>query len=86
MSEIKDLQALPLRELSIEVLRQVAMDSEAPAAARGACARSLAEICGLLGKNAETLQAVEGKGLTEMSLGEIDAELARLAPGVKKNA
>ena len=80
MSEINDLNK-PLREVAVEVLREVALDKTAPAAARGAAARSIAEICGLLGKLADGAGDIERKGLTELTLAEIDAELARLTPG-----
>jgi hypothetical protein len=70
---------LPIRDVAVIVLREVALDKAAPAAARGAAARSLAEIAGLLGRNAEGAQDIESKSLSEMNASEIDAEIRRLS-------
>jgi len=80
MSKNNDLD-MPLRDVAIQTLRQVALDTTAPAAARGAAARSIAEICGLLGKNAEGVKDVEAKSLNDLSVDELDAEIRRLTPG-----
>ena len=74
----KDLGELANRDLAIAVLREVAADRSAPAQSRQAAARSLGEIVGLLGKNADHAQDNETKSLNELSIAELDAEIRRL--------
>jgi hypothetical protein len=76
--ENNDLASLGNKDLAIAVLREVAADRAAPAQSRQAAARSIAEIVGLLGKNAVEASDSESKSLTELSLGELDAEIRRL--------
>ena len=73
-----NLSALNNKDLAIAVLREVAADRAAPAQSRQAAARSLGEITGLLGKNAEVADDADRKPLTDLSLAELDAEIARL--------
>jgi hypothetical protein len=73
-----DLGELANRDLAIAVLREVAADRTAPAQSRQAAARSLGEIVGLLGKNADHAQDNETKSLNELSIDELDAEIRRL--------
>lgn len=77
-NKIKDLGELANRDLAIAVLREVAADRSAPAQSRQAAARSLGEIVGLLGKNADHAQDNETKSLNELSIAELDAEIRRL--------
>lgn len=69
-----------LKAIAIATLRDVAGDREAPAAARAAAARTLLEMLGEVGRLQEKSTAgTDGKPIIEMSAGELDAELARLA-------
>jgi hypothetical protein len=79
MTENNDLGALDLKSLAIETLRQVCLDVGAPAQSRAAAARSIAEIVGLLGKNAEVISDTSGKDLSSMTAAELDAEIKRIS-------
>ena len=78
MSENNDLEALDLKGLAIETLRQVCLDQGAPAQSRAAAARSIAEIVGLLGKNSEAISDTSAKDLSSMTAQELDAEIRRI--------
>jgi len=82
MNKNNDLAQMPNRDLAIAVLREVAADRTAPAQSRQAAARSLGEIVGLLGKNAEHAQDNETKSLNELSISELDAEIRRISKKV----
>lgn len=77
--QAEGLEALDLKGLAIETLRQVCLDVGAPAQSRAAAARSIAEIVGLLGKNSESLADNSTKDLGAMTAAEIDKEIARLS-------
>ena len=79
MSENNDLEALDLKGLAIETLRQVCLDKGAPSQSRAAAARSIAEIVGLLGKNAEIISDTSAKDLSLMTAQELDAEIKRIS-------
>jgi hypothetical protein len=71
--------ALSPRDLVTATCHEVAADRSAPAAARIAAARLLAEMLGLAGKlQAGAIDAGEGAH-SEMSAAELDREIARLA-------
>jgi hypothetical protein len=82
VSENNDLEALDLKGLAIETLRQVCLDKGAPAQSRAAAARSIAEIVGLLGKNAEIISDTSAKDLSSMTAAELDAEIKRISKRV----
>ena len=82
MSENNDLEALDLKGLAIETLRQVCLDTGAPAHSRAAAARSIAEIVGLLGKNAEVISDTSAKDLSSMTAAELDQEIKRISKRV----
>lgn len=67
-----------IKDLAIETLRAVCVDDAAPAAAKAGAARTLCEIIGLIGKNAQA-DALDAKSLSEMSAAELDAEIKRLS-------
>ena len=69
------LQASPLELIAIRCLATVAIDSLATAAARASAARTLLEYAGALGPG-KAQKTAENKPLSEMSLAEIDRELA----------
>ncbi len=77
-NENNNLSELTNKDLAIAVLREVAADRAAPAQSRQAAARSIAEIVGLLGKNAVEASDSETKSLSELSVQELDAEIRRL--------
>ena len=79
VEQTQDLNTLENKDLAIAVLREVAADRAAPAQSRQAAARSIAELCGLLGKHAEPERDLTGKALSEMNAAELDAEINRLA-------
>lgn len=64
-------------ELALSALRDVARDSEAPAAARAAAARTLLEVRGLLGRHAAPPDNGSAP-LSSLSAADLRAELARL--------
>ena len=67
------------RALVTATCREVAADPDAPAAARIAAARLLAEMLGLAGKlQSGAIDAGEGSA-SEMSAADIDREIARLS-------
>ena len=78
----KGLDALPrvdeLTQRSLETLRSVAADAAAPAAARTAAARTLAEIAGLVGRRKTEQPQGDGRPTAELSLDELDKEIAAL--------
>ena len=82
MSENNDLEALSLKDLAVETLRQVCLDKGAPAQSRAAAARSIAEIVGLLGKNSEAISDNSSKDLSQLSAAELDKEIARISKRV----
>lgn len=75
-----------LRQTAIDTLVDVAANGDAPAAARAAAARTLAEILGLLGRNQDLGRVESRRNTAEMSSSEIADEIARLSqqmPDVK---
>jgi hypothetical protein len=75
MSDNKDLS---IEELAVSTLRGVCDDSDAPAAAKGAAARTLLEYAGAIGRFSEGRGDLATKSLSEMSAAELDAEIMRL--------
>ena len=72
-------EALSPRALVVDTCRAVAADPDAPAAARIAAARLMAELLGLVGKiQASAIDAGEG-AYSEMSAAEIDRQIALLS-------
>jgi len=72
-------EALSPRALVVDTCRAVASDPDAPAAARIAAARLMAELLGLVGRiQAAAIDAGEG-AYSEMSAAEIDRQIALLA-------
>ena len=63
-------------ELVRKSLRAILRDDLASAAAKASAARTLAEITGILGRNAKP-PSDGGKPLTEMTRSELEAELAK---------
>ena len=74
--------AVDLRTVAITTLVSVASDIGAPAAARAAAARSLAEIIGMLGRNQDLGRVEQRRNAAEMSPTEISDEIARLSQQV----
>lgn len=74
-------QVMPLPQpgdesLARDTLRAVAQDSAAPAAARAQAARTLLELAGRLGPQAE--RGTSDRPVSDLSRAEIEAELASL--------
>ena len=75
----RDGEALGSRALVVATCRSIAADSDAPAAARIAAARLMAELLGLVGKiQASAIDAGQGAE-AEMTAADIDREIARLS-------
>ena len=72
------VQSLDDLELAKQALRDVLQDGTAPAAARAAAARTMLELNGALGRNAAP-PIDSGKGTSELSRAELEAELASLS-------
>lgn len=68
-----------LRRIATQALTDVAADANAPPAARAAAARTLLESIGDIGRLQEMARKAE-KPLSELSVAELDAEIARAAP------
>jgi|688.fasta_scaffold29370_9 hypothetical protein len=66
-----------IKQLAIDTLEGVCRDPDAPAAAKAAAARTLAEITAMIGRNS-VADALATKSLTEMSASELDAEIQRM--------
>lgn len=64
------------KSLIRQVLRQIATDGKAPAAARAQAARTLAEMLGALGRHAPP-PAEDAPDVASMSRAELERELAR---------
>ena len=64
--------------LTRKVLREIMQDAAAPAASRAQAARTLAEMQGLLGRHSKPATE-DNASPTEMSLAQIEAELAAMA-------
>lgn len=62
----------------MSTLADVCRDGAAPAAARAAAARTLAEVLGMLGRHQDKPGGAGGKALSAMSADELRAEHARL--------
>ena len=66
-----------LQAVALSALKAVAEDTDAPAAAKAAAARTLLEYTGGIGRHAEPPPSVSRtKPLSEMSLAELDAAIA----------
>lgn len=65
-----------MRAVALSALVRVASAANAPAAAQAQAARSLLEVCGVLGPRA--VSDTETKPVSEMTAAEIDAELRAL--------
>lgn len=73
------MSEIDLKALSIEVLCGVARDETAPAAARAAAARTILELLGEIGRLQVEKRAGSESPLGEMSVADLDREIARLA-------
>lgn len=67
-----------IRAVSVKTLLDVSKDVKAPAAARAAAARTLLESLGDIGR-LQNRQRQTDKPLSELTSGELDEELRRLA-------
>lgn len=72
-----------IRSVAITALLDVAQDEQAAPAAKAAAARTLLESLGDIGRLQEVARASE-KPLNEMNAKELDAEIARLKPRMKR--
>lgn len=68
-----------VRRVAMDALLAVARDKAAPAQARAGAARTLLESIGDIGRLQEVAR-ISDKSQTELSIGEIDEEIARLKP------
>ncbi len=73
---IADSAALKLSAL--DALASIVRDASAPAAARGAAARTILEVVGAIGRHAEPDRDTTDKAASTMSRAEIEEELRRL--------
>lgn len=71
-------EGLAAREDALTVLREIMRDPEAPAAARGAAARTVLEVIGAIGRHAAPPPATDDRPLSTLTRSELDAELRRL--------
>jgi ABC-type uncharacterized transport system involved in gliding motility auxiliary subunit len=68
-----------LKEVAIDALRSVCVDSEAPPAARAQSARTLLEFLNELGRNSSGNSNTDEKDLSSLSASELDKEIRRLS-------
>jgi hypothetical protein len=67
-----------LKAIAVATLQAVCEDASAPAAARAAASRTLLELTGAIGR-LQTPESGSDKPLVEMSAGDLDSEIQRLA-------
>lgn len=72
-------------DLARQALRAILKDAAAPAPARAAAARTLAEMAGALGRHAAP-PAPLGRPISEATRAELEAELAALTAQIQRNA
>jgi hypothetical protein len=63
----------------MQALLDVAVDKQAPAAARAGASRTMLEAIGVIGRNQDLAKLDERRSLAEMSPTEINDEISRLS-------
>ena len=80
MTSVKsDLSTQSLKTIAIETLRDVCLDKDAPAAAKGQSARTILELIGEIGRNSSGASNIDSKDLSSISIADLDKEIARLS-------
>jgi len=78
-----------IKDAAMAALLDVVNNKQSPAAARAGAARTMLEAIGAIGRNQDLAKLDERRPLAEMSPGEVNQEIARLAsklprPKIKK--